>query len=105
MDLSSLESMIERLKKQGRDSYEARLALGQGYLKSDHLDQAISHLTQACALDPQKTAVWQFLGEAHLQNQAPEQAKQAWERGIQVATVNGDEQARKVMTVWLKRLD
>ena len=100
MDVSAIERMIE----QGRDSYEARLALGQAYLKAERFDQAIEHLLVACAQQPTKTIAWQLLGQAHQKKGQDDLAGQAWRQGIQVATDNGDEQAKKVMTVWLKRL-
>lgn len=100
MDVRAIERMIE----QGRDSYEARLALGQAYLKAERFDQAIEHLLVACDQQPTKTMAWQLLGQAHQKKDQDDLARQAWHRGIQVATDNGDEQAKKVMTVWLKRL-
>ena len=100
MDVSAIERMIE----QGRDSYEARLALGQAHLKAEHFDQAIEHLLVACDQQPTKTMAWQLLGQAHQKKGQDTLAGQVWRQGIQVATDNGDEQAKKVMTVWLKRL-
>lgn len=100
VDVSTIERMIE----QGRDSYEARLALGQAHLKAERLDQAIEHLLVACDQQPTKTTAWQLLGQAHHKKGQDDLAGQAWRQGIQVAKDNGDEQARKVMTVWLQRL-
>ena len=101
MDVLAIERMIE----QGRDSYEARLALGQAHLKAERLDQAIEHLRVACEQQPNKTMAWQLLGQAYQKKDQDDLAGQAWRQGIEVAKDNGDEQARKVMTVWLKRLD
>lgn len=100
MDVSAIERMIE----QGRDGYEARLALGQAHLKAGRFDQAIEHLLVACDHQPTKTMAWQSLGEAYHGQGNDALARQAWSQGLQVATNNGDEQAKKVMTVWLKRL-
>ncbi len=101
VDVSTIEKMIEA----GRDSYEARLAVGQAHLKQGHFGQAIEHLAKACEMSPQKTVAWQVLGQAHEKNNAPELAKESWRKGIEVAHANGDQQAQKVMAVWLKRLD
>jgi len=101
MDIAAIERMIE----QGRDSYEARLAVGQALLKQDQIDRAILHLSKACQLAPEKTTAWQFLGQAHQKKDQIIQAKEAWTRGIEVAEKNGDEQAKKTMVVWRKRLD
>lgn len=101
MDIAAIEKMIE----QGRDSYEARLAAGQACFKADQFERAVEHLLKATQYAPEKTAAWQFLGEAYQKNHQPNAAKSAWCQGIEVATANGDEQAKKVMAVWLKRLD
>lgn len=100
MDVLALERLIER----GQDSYEARLALGQAYLRQAHSSKAIEHLEKATELSPEKTTAWQALGEAYLQEDQSTKAAEVWRWGIEVATCNGDEQAKKVMQVWLKRL-
>ncbi|MFW5926860.1 MAG: tetratricopeptide repeat protein [Wenzhouxiangella sp.] len=96
---------IEKLIDQGRDSYEARLAAGQARLKSGDVDRAIEHLEQATGHRPDQTMAWQELGRACMEAGDAEAARQAWRRGLEVASANGDKQAEKVMTVWLKRLD
>ncbi|HEY7905458.1 MAG TPA: tetratricopeptide repeat protein [Wenzhouxiangella sp.] len=97
-------SVIERMIEQGRDSYEARLAVGQAHLKQGQFDRAIEHLAKACEMSPQKTVAWQALGQAHVKNDQPDLARESWQQGIEVAKANGDQQAEKVMAVWLKRL-
>ncbi|MEN1727329.1 MAG: Sua5/YciO/YrdC/YwlC family protein, partial [Pseudomonadota bacterium] len=96
---------IERLIDQGRDSYEARLAAGQARLKRGEIAQAVDHLLRATEQDEGKTIAWQSLGEAYRSRGQIDEARAAWKRGIEVAAANGDSQAEKVMTVWLKRLD
>lgn len=98
-------SVIERMIEQGRDSYEARLAVGQAHLKQGQFDRAIEHLSKACEMSPQKTVAWQVLGQARAKNNQPDLARGSWQQGIEVAKANGDQQAEKVMAVWLKRLD
>ena len=100
MDIAALERMID----QGRDSYEARLAVGQAHLKADQFAQAIAHLKVATQAHPDKTVGWQVLGQAQCECGDLAAAKTTWQRGIEVAQANGDEQAKKVMQVWLKRL-
>jgi len=97
--------VIEKMIDQGRDSYEARLAAGQARLRQGDLAQAITHLEAAVSFKPDQTMAWQELGRAELENDHREEARRAWERGIEVAQANGDKQAEKVMRVWLKRLD
>lgn len=89
---------------QGRDSYEARLAAGQARLKRGELEQAIAHLERACEQGPERSMAWQELGRARLESGDEDGARVAWKEGIAVAEANGDKQAEKVMTVWLRRL-
>ena len=95
---------IERLIAQGQDRYEARLAAGQARLKRGDIAQAIAHLSKATELAPDKPMAWQVLGEAYRRRGQLDQARAAFEQGIEVARGNGDSQAEKVMAVWLKRL-
>ncbi len=96
---------IEQLIDQGRDGYEARLAAGQARLKSGDLDKAIEHLEKATAFKPDQTMAWQELGRARNESGDTGGAREAWQRGLEAARDNGDKQAEKVMTVWLKRLE
>ncbi|AKS40708.1 L-threonylcarbamoyladenylate synthase [Wenzhouxiangella marina] len=98
-------TVIERMIEQGRDSYEARLAAGQARLKQGEAERAREHLQVATRLAPDKTMAWQVLGEALKALDELPAAARAWMRGIEVARGNGDQQAEKVMTVWLKRID
>ncbi len=97
-------SVIENMIAQGRDSYEARLAAGQARLKLGELDLAIAHLQRACEIAPERSMAWQELGRAQLASGDEDGARTAWKKGIAVADSNGDKQAEKVMTVWLRRL-
>ncbi|MGY6553634.1 MAG: hypothetical protein ACXIUM_03835 [Wenzhouxiangella sp.] len=97
--------VIENMIAAGRDSYEARLAAGQARLKQGELALARAHLEQATIFKPQQTMAWQELGRACGEAGDVQAARQAWQRGIEVAAANGDKQAEKVMGVWLKRLD
>jgi Flp pilus assembly protein TadD len=97
--------IIEKMIADGRDSYEARLAAGQARLKLSDLARAIEHLDKATDFKPAQTAAWQALGQAWQQSGDVDQARTAWQRGIDVARANGDIQAEKVMQVWVKRLD
>lgn len=96
---------IEKLIDQGRDAYEARLAAGQARLKRGDLAPAIEHLEIATGHRPEQTMAWQELGKALNDSGRPEAARTAWEKGLEAARANGDKQAEKVMTVFLKRLD
>ena len=96
--------ILEKLIKNGRDSYEALLAAGQARVKQGDIEDAIEHFREATTLGPQHTMAWQELGKALEANGESEAAHEVWERGIAAARANGDKQAEKVMGVWLKRL-
>jgi Flp pilus assembly protein TadD len=96
---------IEKLIETGRDSYEARLAAGQARLKQGDLAKAVAHLQKAVDFKPDQTMAWQELGRALREKGKVAAAQTAWTKGVEVARSNGDKQAQKVMTVWLKRLE
>jgi Tfp pilus assembly protein PilF len=100
-----LPDIIEKMIADGRDSYEARLAAGQARLGRGELELAIGHLDKATEFKPGQSVAWQALGQAWQQSGDAGRARSAWERGLAAARANGDVQAEKVMTVWLKRLE
>ena len=97
--------VIEKMIEAGRDSYEARLAAGQARLKQGEVGRAQEHLERATALKPGQTMAWQELGRACNEAGDAAGAREAWQKGVETAAANGDVQAEKVMTVWLRRLD
>ncbi|HLR86338.1 MAG TPA: hypothetical protein VK064_00475 [Wenzhouxiangella sp.] len=101
MNPEVIENMIEK----GCDSYEARLAAGQARLKADNLEKALEHLQKATAHKPGQTMAWQELGTVLNRLERPDEARQAWQQGVETARANGDKQAEKVMGVFLRRLD
>lgn len=96
---------IERLIEKGRDTYEARLAAGQARLERGDLGEAADHLRKATEQKPERTMAWQELGRALNQLGESDAARTAWERGLLAASANGDKQAEKVISVWIRRLD
>lgn len=100
MDPKRIEALIES----GRDSAEARLAAGQARLNGGDVQRAIEHLEKAVALKPDYSAAWQQLGRAFTEAGDRDQARRAWTSGLKAAHRQGDKQAEKVMSVWLKRL-
>jgi Tfp pilus assembly protein PilF len=87
-----------------RDSAMLRLTLARLLAANDELEQAEAHLEAAVGMDRNYTAAWKELGKVRKQNRNPEGAAQAWQDGIEAARANGDKQAEKEMTVFLKRL-
>lgn len=95
---------FEKMLAGGKDGHLLRYGLGSEYLEADQPDAAIVHLDACIRLAPTYSAAWKLLGKAYQANGQLEQAASAWESGIQVAQENGDKQAEKEMTIFLKRL-
>lgn len=95
---------LEALLVKGQDNALLRYSLGNAYLQQENLPVAIEHFARAVVLDPQYSAAWKGYGKALAHNQQIQAAIDVYTQGIQVADNNGDRQAVKEMTVFLKRL-
>ncbi|MEG1053272.1 MAG: tetratricopeptide repeat protein, partial [Janthinobacterium sp.] len=95
---------LEKLLAQGRDNALLRFGLGDACLKEHDAEQAAVHLAQATAQQPGYSAAWKLLGKALQQLGRLDAAQAAWTTGMTVARQQGDLQAVKEMTVFLKRL-
>lgn len=99
--IEPLLAMLER----GQDSALLRFSLGSEYLGDDEHILAAEHLQHAVELDPNYSAAWKLLGKAHAAQDCTAEAIDAYRQGVKVATANGDRQAAKEMTVFLRRLE
>lgn len=81
-----------------------RLSLARLLAQSENWVPAADHLESAVAQDPAYTAAWKELGRVRQKLGANEAAAAAWGKGIEVARANGDKQAEKEMSVFLRRL-
>ena len=99
--IESLLAMLDR----GQDSALLRFSIGSEYLVSDEHVLAVEHLQQAIELDPSYSAAWKLLGKALAAQKCNAEAIDAYRKGIDVAEANGDRQAAKEMTVFLRRLE
>ena len=98
-----IESLLKLVGTQ-RDSAMLRLTLARLLsVQGDHA-QAEAHLEAALGMDAAYTAAWKELGRVRRQNDDPAGAAEAWRQGIEKARENGDKQAEKEMTVFLRRL-
>jgi len=98
--LDNLLGMLEG----GQDSPMLRFTLGDLYLKRGDAEAAATHLAEAVRQDSGYSAAWKLYGRALAQSGRTTEAKEAFERGIEVAEAYGDKQAAKEMRVFLKRL-
>ena len=99
-----MRERLEKLLAQGRDNALLRFGLGDACLKEHDAEQAALHLAQATAQQPGYSAAWKLLGKALHQLGRLEEAQAAWTTGVSVARQQGDLQAVKEMTVFVKRL-
>jgi predicted negative regulator of RcsB-dependent stress response len=87
-----------------RDSAMLRLTVARLLSARGDLEEAEMHLKAAVTMDSGYTAAWKELGKVRLQRNDSDGAARAWRRGIEQACANGDKQAEREMTVFLKRL-
>lgn len=99
--IEPLLAMLDR----GQDSALLRFSLGSEYLGEDQHGLAAEHLRHAVELDPNYSAAWKLLGRALTILNSTTEAIDAYRQGIQIAEANGDRQAAKEMTVFLRRLE
>ena len=106
--MTDAQPLIDRLQGMlaaGTDNALLRFSLGQSLLATGEAAAAAEHLAQAVSHDPGYSAAWKLLGKAHDEAGNGDEARAAYQRGIEVANGKGDIQAAKEMTVFLKRLD
>lgn len=101
MDISTLEKMLDG----PRDNAMLRLTLAQQLLDAERADDALGHLRTAVEMQPDYSAAWKLLGKSLAAAGRTEDARQAYQQGIQAARDSGDKQSEKEMAVFLKRLD
>ncbi len=98
--VENLESMLAA----GKDNALLRFSLGNAFLEKQPA-LAAEHLARAVEFDPEYSAAWKIYAKALTAAGRPDDAKQAYQQGIQAAKRNGDIQAAKEMAVFLRRLE
>lgn len=101
MDIEALEKLIGG----SRDNALLRMTIAAALANADRMQEAEPHLAEATRMEPSYTAAWKQLGKTRLALDNREGAREAWQAGIEAARANGDKQAEKEMTVFLRRLD
>ena len=97
-------SKLEKLLADGHDSAMLRFGLGKAYFDAAEWHKAQHHLCVAVSLQEDYSAAWQLLGQSLHAAGDLQQAITAFERGMEWAELNGDQQALKVMRVLKKRV-
>ena len=98
-------SGLEKLLGTPRDGALLRYSLGLEYAKAGNLEKALEHLRESVTREPLYSAAWKALGKALVDANRPQEALQAYRRGIEAARKKGDRQAEKEMTVFARRLE
>lgn len=87
-----------------RDGALLRFSLGNAWLGAGDPAAAAEAFRAALDFDGHYSAAWKLLGRALLDGGDADGAARAWEQGMVVAAERGDEQARREMEVFLRRL-
>jgi Flp pilus assembly protein TadD len=99
-----MRERLEKLLAEGRDNALLRFGLGNACLQDDDAASAVIHLQQATLQNPTYSAAWKLLGVALRKLERLDEAEATWNSGLKVAQEQGDLQAVKEMTVFVKRL-
>ncbi|SAI01703.1 Uncharacterized enzyme of heme biosynthesis [Bordetella ansorpii] len=103
-----MDPMIERLRgmlAKGQDNPMLRYTLGKACAEAGNHEEAVTHLRAALALDANYSVAWKWLGKALLGLGLRDEARQAWQDGLQTAQARGDAQVVKELQVFLRRLE
>ena len=101
--MSQIEALTKLLEG-GQDSPLLRFGLGSALFKEGRFAEAGEHLAAAVEQDPGYSAAWKLYAKSLAEAGRRDEAVQAYERGIEIATDKGDLQAAKEMQVFLRRL-
>jgi predicted Zn-dependent protease len=96
---------LEKMLAAGQDNALLRFSLGSAYWQQGDAARAVPHLAAAVQHKPDYSAAWKLYAQALAASGDVAAARNAYATGIAVAQQNGDKQAEKEMTVFLRRLD
>jgi predicted Zn-dependent protease len=99
-----LAQRLESMLASGQDNALLRFGLGNHYFNEKAYDEALPHLQALIAQDPGHSAGWKLLGRSYQALGQLDDARRAFEQGLQVAEANGDKQVVREITVFLRKL-
>lgn len=100
--MSTTESFLAMLDK-GMDNALLRYSLGNAYFAEEDYSQSVEHFKLALEHDPNYSAAWKLLGRSYIELSLYSEAIETLQQGIEIASANGDKQAEKEMSVFLRR--
>jgi predicted Zn-dependent protease len=87
------------------DDPVVRFGLAGAYLEAGQPAESAREYENAIRLDPDYSAAYRGLGRALSRAGREGEAREAFQRGLEVATRRGDLQTRKEIEVFLRRLE
>jgi Tfp pilus assembly protein PilF len=101
---SRIDTLKESLLKNPNDSF-ARYALAIEYQSLGDLETSIVLLKEVIERDPNYVPAYHQLGQTYTKLNRTTEAKEVYQKGIQVAEVTGDTHATEEMTEELEELE
>lgn len=99
----AMKDQLVKLLDAGQDNALLRFSLGELLYKDGEYAQAVRHLAEAVAHDPDYSAAWKLYGKALVDNGDLLQGIDVLQHGITVAEAKGDNQAAREMQVFARR--
>jgi len=103
METTRIQQFQELIALEPQDTM-LRFGLGELYIEAQDFASAAEQFAEIVRLDPQYSAAYRYLGQAYTALDRPQEAAEAFQRGIAVAEARGDLQTAKEMQVFLRRL-
>jgi Tfp pilus assembly protein PilF len=103
--MSALLDRLEAMLAQGHDGAQLRFGLANAYARAEDYESAARHADIAVTLDPDYSAAWRLLGQIRIRLGNEDEARHAFDKGLEAATRRGDMQLVKELNVFLARLE
>ncbi len=96
---------FEELAAQAPANVMVRYSLGREYLKAQRYAEAEREFREAVRLKPDYSAAYRELGKALVALARPDDAREIYQKGADIACEKGDLQTKKEIEVFLNRLE
>ena len=103
MESRRFETLKKFVEASPNDCF-SRYGLAQEYVNQGHLEMAVEEFNRILGIDPDYQAAYYHVGQTYLKLGRTEEARQSFEKGIEVATRLGDLHARSELEAALDGL-